>query len=35
VGHKRGPTGDGRKDSEKEKERKEKKEEIYGRDNEI
>lgn len=35
MGHERGPTGDVRKDSEKEKERKETKEEIYGRDKEI
>jgi hypothetical protein len=35
VGHERGFTGDGRKGSEKEKENKEMKEEIYGRDKEI
>jgi len=35
VGHERGPTGDHHKDSEKEKERKEMKEEIYAGDKEI
>jgi len=35
VGHELGPTGEGHKDSEKEKERKEMKEEFYGGDKEI
>lgn len=35
MGHERGSTGNDRKDSEKEKESKEIKEEIYGRDKEI
>lgn len=35
VGHERGSNDDGRKGSEKEKERREMKEEIYGRDKEI
>jgi len=35
VGHERGPTGNDHKDSEKEKERKEMKEEIYAGDKDI